>query len=155
MDGSVAMGWDPVAAAVAAGVEVRTDAIADLLGGGLACSWRGVDVVVLSPRLSGADRVVALAHELVHLERGGGIDEPSMPTTWAAEVAREERAVDDEVARRLVPVDALAAAADAGATTVTEAAAWLGLPVAVVDRSLRLARASRAGGPADPRWRGR
>ena len=34
--------------------------------------------------------------------------EPGQPATWDAVVARDEAAVDDEVARRLVPPDELA-----------------------------------------------
>lgn len=95
--------WCPWAAAERAGVLVRIDPIADLLGGGIG-AWRGGRaVVVLSPTFDHVERRVALAHELVHLERGGGIDHPGMPASWGAAVAREEAAVDAEVARRLVP----------------------------------------------------
>jgi hypothetical protein len=44
-----------------------------------------------------------LAHELVHDERGGGIDAHYMPPTWRAVVRREEGWVNDTVADRLVP----------------------------------------------------
>ncbi len=45
-----------------------------------------------------------MAHELVHDERGGGVTAAGMPREWGPVVAREERRVDAEVARRLLPV---------------------------------------------------
>lgn len=69
----------------------------------------GTNVVILIDRnLPPAERLATLAHELIHHERGGGCHAPGMPDTWRAVVAREERAVDREVARRLVDQAALA-----------------------------------------------
>lgn len=48
-----------------------------------------------------------LAHELVHLDRGS-VRGADAPDTWDAVVAREELAVDREVAAWLVPFDELA-----------------------------------------------
>lgn len=68
-----------------------------------------VAVVWVDDRLGQIERNAVLAHELVHLERGGGAFRPGQPETWGAVVARDEAAVDNEVARRLVPPDELAA----------------------------------------------
>ena len=54
-------------------------------------------VILLHENLTQVERNAALAHELVHLERGWPCRAP-----WA-----EEERVHDEVARRLVPLDQL------------------------------------------------
>lgn len=78
-------------------------------GGGAIYARRGDRaVIVIDPALDRPARRAALAHELVHDERGGGADHPGMPEGWAAVVAGDERAVDRIVARRLVPATALA-----------------------------------------------
>ncbi|HLG66916.1 MAG TPA: hypothetical protein VKV36_03480 [Acidimicrobiales bacterium] len=64
-------------------------------------------VIVVDARLGRVARRATLAHELVHDERGGGPGFAGQPDGWAAVVARDERQVDDEVARRLVPLDEL------------------------------------------------
>lgn len=64
-------------------------------------------VILLDPALSQRERNRALAHELVHEERGGGADRPGMPPDWQAVVARDERQTDDEAISRLVPIDDL------------------------------------------------
>lgn len=70
---------------------------------------RGEDrAILIDRRLSPAERMAALAHELVHLERGGGCHQRGAPAPLAIDVRKEERRVDDEVARRLVPLDDLA-----------------------------------------------
>lgn len=48
-----------------------------------------------------------LGHELVHLERGIGIEGRLVPEAWRAVVAREETTVEREVARRLLPLGEL------------------------------------------------
>jgi hypothetical protein len=53
--------------------------------------------------------MAALAHELIHDERGGGAEHREMPPGWAAVAARDEAAVNREVARRLVPRNELVA----------------------------------------------
>lgn len=65
--------------------------------------------IVVDVDLDPVERNAVLAHELVHDERGGGIDAPYMPPGWDAVVAREEHLVEREVARRLVPLDELRA----------------------------------------------
>lgn len=63
--------------------------------------------IVIDPDLTLEERNVALAHELVHDERGGGCDGSWMPAGWQVVAAREEGVVQREVARRLVPLDEL------------------------------------------------
>lgn len=67
--------------------------------------WRGT-MILLDRDLEGPERAAALAHELVHDERGGCIGHG--PATWRPLRAREEHQVEAEVARRLVPVKLLA-----------------------------------------------
>ena len=64
--------------------------------------------IIIDPALSQVARRAALAHELVHDERGGGADLEGMPGSWSAVVMRDEAAVNAEVARRLVPPAELA-----------------------------------------------
>lgn len=63
----------------------------------------GRTVVVVSHGLRRRQRNATLAHELIHSERGIFYT----PTTPRRLVEKEERAVDLEVARRLVPADEL------------------------------------------------
>lgn len=67
----------------------------------------GLAVIVLDPALDRRSRRVALAHELIHEERGGGCDGPNLPPGLDVIVARDEAEVVREVARRLVPETAL------------------------------------------------
>lgn len=70
---------------------------------------RGEDrAILIDRRLSPTERLAALAHELVHLERGGGCHQRGAPAPLAIDARKEERRVDDEVARRLVPFGDLA-----------------------------------------------
>ena len=71
--------------------------------------WRGLagtdgthSAIILHTRLLRRERCAVLAHELIHLERGIGGGHPDRVVR-----AREERWVDDEVARRLIPLDEL------------------------------------------------
>ncbi|MCB1017597.1 MAG: ImmA/IrrE family metallo-endopeptidase [Acidimicrobiales bacterium] len=69
---------------------------------------RGDRAVVLIDRaLPPAERLAALAHELVHDERGGSGHVDGMPPSLGDVVAREERRVDRIVAERLIPRDRL------------------------------------------------
>lgn len=82
-------------------------------GGAFIATWPDGDVnIVLDPQLDRRERAAALAHELVHEERGGGCTSVGMPPGWAAVVRRDERQVEAEVARRLVPGDELRAFVD-------------------------------------------
>lgn len=61
---------------------------------------------------------VALAHELVHDERGGGCPCPAdAPPGWGVVARREEARVEATVAARLVPLDELARYVEAGSTS--------------------------------------
>lgn len=87
-----------------------TTPLPKLLGGAVYVPVRGGKaVILLDPSLSRRERDRALAHELVHDERGGGADLPGMPATWQPVVARDERQTDDEAISRLVPPGELAA----------------------------------------------
>lgn len=79
----------------------------------------GEPVVALDPALGRVERRCVLGHELVHLERG------LLPHDAPDHVvAKEERQVDEEAARRLVPADELRAIA-ASLLDVAEAVeAW-------------------------------
>ena len=100
--------WNPWAALRSRPhVQLRIDPVAALLGGAMLVLGPGLAVVVLDPDLDRRSRRVALAHELVHEERGGGCDAPGLPAALDAIVARDEADVVREVARRLVPPAAL------------------------------------------------
>ncbi|HEU5150783.1 MAG TPA: hypothetical protein VFU19_09810 [Iamia sp.] len=100
--------WNPWAALRARPhVELRLDPEAGLLGGGMLVLGPGLAVVVIDPALDRRSRRVALAHELIHEERGGGCDAPGLPEALDVIVARDEAEVVREVARRLVPAPAL------------------------------------------------
>jgi hypothetical protein len=109
------------------------DPVAALMGGGFH-AWRGgLGVIVVDPALAGADRRAVLTHELVHHERGGAVERVDAPAAWQSMVDREERAVDREVARRLVPSAELWAliterVADGGGVDAAEVAAHFDVP---------------------------
>lgn len=70
----------------------------------------GSAVVVVDDGQGRAEQTVALAHELVHDERGGGCPcSDSAPRSWDAVVRQEEHRVADIAACRLVPLDELEA----------------------------------------------
>lgn len=110
-------------------------------GGAAIVRFGGAAVVYLDPRLEAEDRRAALAHELVHDERGY---QPTLGTrSWRAVVAAEERRVDDEVARRLVPLHKLLEAAEAAEdfghhVTAAELAADHEVPVYVAEQACAL-----------------
>ncbi len=100
--------WNPWAALRARPhVQMQIDPAAGLLGGAMLVLGPGLAVGVLDPALDRRSRRVALAHELVHEERGGGCDAPGLPAGLDVIVARDEADVVREVARRLVPPAAL------------------------------------------------
>lgn len=71
-------------------------------------------VIAVDPKLADAERVDALAHELVHHERGGGAHGRGH-RRFRPDRIREERRVWRIVAARRVPLDRLAAFCDAQA----------------------------------------
>jgi hypothetical protein len=80
----------------------------DCGGGTIVRRADGTVWILLDEALSATERRAVLLHELVHLERGS-VRWDGGPEAWAAVVAREENAVDDIVAERLVPDDELQA----------------------------------------------
>lgn len=80
--------------------------VARLMGGGFYARAGELGIIVVDPDLPGEDRRAVLTHELIHHERGGEVpDDPSART--ASFIAGDERSVDREVARRLVPAPLL------------------------------------------------
>jgi hypothetical protein len=96
-------------------------------------------LIVLDHRLRRRDRKAVLAHELVHLER-------ELLPRGASEhaVAREEEAVNQEVARRLVPLEELAvfvaSRTTIGDVTSRDVADEFDVPNRVAIRAMRLLR---------------
>lgn len=90
------------------------------------------NTIVLDVGLSRVQRRATLQHELVHAERGVTGD-PRL----------DERGVDDEVARRLVPVDELYAMWEIAVLNDLPVEAWqvaekFDVPDAVAERAMRL-----------------
>lgn len=98
--------------------------------------------IVIDPELNQVERRAALAHELVHDERGGGAEATGMPASWQPVVTREEHRVEAEVARRLVPVEELKELARQRSTlelplTVEEVADAFDVPGAVATHAVQ------------------
>jgi hypothetical protein len=98
--------------------------------------------IVIDPRLDRRARNAALAHELVHDERGGGCEYEGMLPTWHPVVSRDENRVQDEVARRLVPLqelqDLVGRRADLEGLVLWEIAEHFDVPEAVAARAVGL-----------------
>jgi Zn-dependent peptidase ImmA (M78 family) len=115
----------------------------DALGGGACLTFDdGHHVVLIDRRLDPAERLAVLAHELVHIERGGVAD--------CLDVGREERAVDRIVAGRLCPDSDLEALVDVlveveGGVTAAMVAEEFQVPVVVAERAMRALVERRAG----------
>ncbi len=129
------------------------DEVAGLMGGGLHTRRGSVGVIVVDPQLEGAERRAVLTHELVHHERGDppdAFDAFDAPAGLGLLRDREERAVDAEVARRLVPAELLRRLVGAdddpgtggeGGIGPAEVAEHFDVPIAVAHRALeQLAR---------------
>lgn len=84
-------------------IEFGLGLLPDVLGGGTYRPQLGWAAIVVDSRLDRRERAAMLAHELVHDERAGGCVSSGMLPGWDVVVIRDESAVDDEVARRLVP----------------------------------------------------
>lgn len=85
--------------------------VCDLPAGVRAVHARSADghrAILVSRALDPAERRAALAHELVHDERGGGCHTPGLPDRLRPLVAREEARVERIAARRLLPAAELA-----------------------------------------------
>jgi hypothetical protein len=89
-------------------IQVRLAHLPDEVGGGTLIRRGGQVWILLDADRPAHERRAILAHELEHLARGS-VRYDGAPPTWDAIVAREERQVDQAVARRLVPVEALRA----------------------------------------------
>lgn len=145
--------WDPDAAAEAhPGLRVVEHPLAALFGGGFVVRREHRHVVVLDPDLHPWQRRAALAHELVHAERGL-VDRADAPDGWDHEVRREERAVALEVADRLAPPgvvrELVARRRRAGEpVTALDVATELEVPVEVAELALRAF--ARQGGRVRP-----
>ena len=105
--------------------------------------------ILVNRVLRPAERLAALAHELVHDERGHAGHDPDHPH-WAPVVAREENRVENIAARRILPLDELAVYVDVMAEfepVTAESVAWdLGVSVHVARRALQqLVEQRRAG----------
>jgi hypothetical protein len=115
--------------------------VAGLMGGGFHVQTPDRAVIVLDPGLDATTRRVVLTHELVHHERGGGPGRLGAPATLDLLIERDERAVDAEVARRLVPIDELdrvvaELVAGSGGASVTDVAEHFAVPTDVARRAL-------------------
>lgn len=122
----------------------RLDARLPEAAGGAAYWPRGDRVaLIVDKKLGPRERKAAVAHELVHDERGGACQGEGMPTMWEAVVAREERHVEREVANWLVPLDQLVefiqqhVSAEQVGVTVWEVAEAFEVPDYVAERALR------------------
>lgn len=109
----------------------------------------GYWAVLVDDRLLSHERRSVLAHEIVHVERGGGAGYPGQPATWDAVVVRDEAATTREAARRMLPADELTrflhAQVELGEAVTLEAVAEH------FDVSLELAAAALADG-RPPCW---
>jgi hypothetical protein len=120
-------------------LDIRIRRLPEGVNGACRVSAAGRSTIVLSADLDQAERTAVLAHELVHLERGGGCPETGSDV-WDVVSRREEVRVDREVARALCPaaeVDAwIRLEVDAGhqvdAVAVSEAWALPGWIAAIV-----------------------
>lgn len=126
----VGVGWNPWR--VLRALEHVTLVIAPLTGahGAVHQARDGAQTIVLDDRLTLHERNATLTHELVHLERGVLPDD-----TPAHFVAKEERAVGAEAARRLIGDADLARLhlrAELDAMCAWEAAEELDVPLAVL-----------------------
>lgn len=96
--------------------------------------------IVLDARLSRVDRRATLVHELIHAERG---------ITGCERI--DERGVDDEVARRLVPIDDLYAMWEIAVLNDLPVESWqvaehFDVPDRVAERAMQLFLGERQAG---------
>lgn len=114
--------------------------------GGAVYGRRGDRVaIIVDTELSPGDRAAALAHELVHDERGPPPAQDDVPMSFWPVIIREEGHVERIVAARLVPLDALAAYVDTlveigESVTALEVADEFDVPMALAGRALGLLR---------------
>lgn len=110
--------------------------------GGAVLARRGTaTVIVLDHQLTQPERKVALAHELLHLERGTTSHCRNIRGALSVEVVREENRIQREVARRLVPLAELGPVVDRLAelghgVTALEVAEEFDVPPVVASQAL-------------------
>jgi hypothetical protein len=102
-------------AAHEAGAHVIVGPLPDEVGPGITVEHRGRPVILLLEQMHPVDRLCTLAHEVAHVQRGGGVDLPGAPASWGPVVARDEAATEMLAATQLVPPAALSAWVDAQA----------------------------------------
>lgn len=121
-----------------------TMALAELpneTGGAVLAKKGSAVVILLDRRLTQAERKAALAHELLHLERGSTSHCRNIRGALSVEVVREENRIQREVALRLVPLDVLGPAVDRLAdlghgVTALEVAEEFDVPPVVASQAL-------------------
>jgi hypothetical protein len=124
---------------------VTFDPVARLMGGGFQVADGPRSYIVVDPDLDEAARRAVLTHELIHHERGGGPARSEWSSGRDGLVSRDERQVEAEVARRLVPDDELVAliherlAVDEGVDRA-EVAVQFCVPLDVAELALRQLR---------------
>lgn len=109
----------------------------------------GYRAILINRDLPPVERLAALAHELAHDERGGGVHRPGLPWRLRALVAREETRTDRVAADRLLPLGDLdrwvaGEVADGRPVTVHGAAEALDVAEWVADHQLRRLQTRRA-----------
>lgn len=118
---------------------------ASLPDGVLGVYWPRGDraAVIVDADLDPAAQRATVAHELVHDERGGGVEFLGQPASWDSVVSKEEQIVEREVAcwllprRQLVEFITRQLGVEVG-VTVDEVAEHFEVPHDVAERALRL-----------------
>lgn len=114
------------------------------VGGGVYAKRGEQAAIVLCKSLTQVERRCVLSHELIH-DEWGVHDHPDAPKDWQSVVAQEERRVDDEAVRRLVPLGELMDMCcrrlylePPEATEPWQVAEWFGVTEKVATRALEL-----------------
>lgn len=117
------------------------NAVAGIAGGAIYCRRGDLAAIVIDPALDPVHRRAALAHELVHDERGM-VRVAGAPVELWVIAGREEHRVDVIVAERLVRAEDLAelvrSRVDVEPITAAVVADEFGVPVAVALQALQL-----------------
>lgn len=128
-------------------IVLKRGILPDAVGGAVYWPQGDLAAVVLDKRLSRVERRAALAHELVHHERGGGTATwDGMPAAMTVIEDRDEARVNDEVARRLVPLEELAKVIKSATSMELPIETWqiaaiFDVPDRVADRAMQLLKA--------------
>jgi len=125
-------------------IEFTLKPLPAVTGGAVCWPQEGWTAIIIDRGLDRRHRNAALAHELVHDEHGGACPTAGMPPEYEVVAHRHEHRVRREVARRLVPLEDLAALIeshalnDLPAFTAIDVAEIFDVPVAVADEAIRL-----------------